>query len=514
MEDPMRRRPMLAALLLVSACLARAHGADQPTAEQVQSAGDRLRATVEQYERLLRELGLDSLPSNLRGYASVTEKLARLGERMERLSRDIVSAEALTPDDFARLAADVTGLADDLDRLRREAFPLRVWGHFNAHDHPQPAWGLGFADPLTVVPREKDACPADVATTVELTGARGEAESVQVVVVSLGKDLRGVRTSCRGLRGPGSIIPPAAVEVRPVGYLRLDRTGQQADRTGWWPEALLPDGPVDVPRDTVQPLWLTISIPADAKPGAYAGELYVKPADQDAIRVDLRLRVWAFALPPQPSLRCAVALDPTALARWYHGASDPTAGDVPALLRRHAELLRAYRCLPCREGQGSLLPEDPQPWAQLLPEAGNKPLALPPGQPPARQRSLVWELGLAKAPGLWYGLGNDWAGNYRGGGTSAGLDPRTWRIGEAAPLVYPGPAGQPLPSLRLATLRDGLEDYEYLRLAEQRAPDTPRASELLAAARRLAAGPEGPAPQALLDLRRKLGDLLSEAEKP
>jgi hypothetical protein len=35
-------------------------------------------------------------------------------------------------------------------------------------------------------------------------------------------------------------------------------------------------------------------------------------------------------------------------------------------------------------------------------------------------------------------------------------------------LIYPGPDGNPLPSVRLALIRDGIEDYEYLYLLKTR----------------------------------------------
>ena len=44
------------------------------------------------------------------------------------------------------------------------------------------------------------------------------------------------------------------------------------------------------------------------------------------------------------------------------------------------------------------------------------------------------------------------------------IDPDLYGDGS---LFYPGPEG-PLPSFRLECIRDGIEDYEYLKMAEER----------------------------------------------
>lgn len=77
-------------------------------------------------------------------------------------------------------------------------------------------------------------------------------------------------------------------------------------------------------------------------------------------------------------------------------------------------------------------------------------------------------------------------------------------------LLYPGPAGTPLSSLRLESLRDGLEDYDCLVLLEER--DHAGAAALLQEARStLIQGVTSYAtdPDQLLDLRRRIGECLS-----
>lgn len=92
-----------------------------------------------------------------------------------------------------------------------------------------------------------------------------------------------------------------------------------------------------------------------------------------------------------------------------------------------------------------------------------------------------------------------------------------WVPTAAAPgdgeLIYPGPEGKPLASLRLKAVRDGLEDAEYLQLASDRAEKGDiKARELLAeilsAIKQPTVYPDDPA--MLLRWRERLGDVLEQ----
>ena len=74
-------------------------------------------------------------------------------------------------------------------------------------------------------------------------------------------------------------------------------------------------------------------------------------------------------------------------------------------------------------------------------------------------------------------------------------------------LMYPGPDGRPLASLRLEALRDGIEDYEYLILLSERATSDSRAYKLLQEAKEnIVTGitSYNRDPNKLLDLRRRI----------
>ena len=86
-------------------------------------------------------------------------------------------------------------------------------------------------------------------------------------------------------------------------------------------------------------------------------------------------------------------------------------------------------------------------------------------------------------------------------------------------MVYPGPDG-PLSSIRLEAIRDGIEDYEYLRLLERKTASltkkrsTPARQKLLRASQRVLAAARRAANKAdeweqdgdrLLALRSRIG---------
>jgi hypothetical protein len=104
---------------------------------------------------------------------------------------------------------------------------------------------------------------------------------------------------------------------------------------------------------------------------------------------------------------------------------------------------------------------------------------------------------------LYYLINNGWERNKQpiSSGPVTNWDPAScpnskdkWANGDGN-LIYPGP-NEPLSSIRLENIRDGLEDYEYLYLLAERVkrieklPATPARKEFLAAARPLLAVPD------------------------
>jgi len=90
---------------------------------------------------------------------------------------------------------------------------------------------------------------------------------------------------------------------------------------GWWPDPLLPPGPVSVRAGERQPLWFTVTVPPDARPGRYKGQVSVRGVGLDAFRVPLEVRVWDFQLPRPGRLAAPFGLYAHALSNWYYGTA-------------------------------------------------------------------------------------------------------------------------------------------------------------------------------------------------
>jgi len=170
---------------------------------------------------------------------------------------------------------------------------------------------------------------------VEIEGARNGAFSGQVVVGAAGP-LPAVAAVASGLAGPGgSVLPAAAVQVR---YGRL------GDHGLWHNENHLIREPVAEARRRrrfdalaehpsagaaaekaparVQPIWLTVRVPADAAAGDYTGSLKITVGGGEPVVVPVRLHVADWALPETKQYASHVGLiqSPETLAIRYGAA--------------------------------------------------------------------------------------------------------------------------------------------------------------------------------------------------
>jgi len=146
---------------------------------------------------------------------------------------------------------------------------------------PVRFWNAG---PLVPVDSKlADCAPFEVLRPVTLSGARGAVGSGQFVV-SGDAPLANLRATPGPLTGPGgAVIPASAVRIR---YAQLAKPGDRRYQN------LADTAPADA---TTVPVWVSVDIPADAKPGEYTSELAVSgPATRN---VPLRLEVFGWNLP-------------------------------------------------------------------------------------------------------------------------------------------------------------------------------------------------------------------------
>ncbi|MHC4917330.1 MAG: glycoside hydrolase domain-containing protein, partial [Planctomycetota bacterium] len=167
-------------------------------------------------------------------------------------------------------------------------------------------------------------------------GTRGGVFSGQVVVGS-SSALKGVAAQVSDLKGPGGAsIPASAVLIR-YAQLGPDTEDTNEALKAWDGgsevrykrktqrfEALLPEAPAEVPVSAeggvaLQPIFLTVRVPRDAKPGEYRGGLTVRAGGKEAAKAELRLSVsdWALADPQDFLTHSGLVQSPHSIAMQY-----------------------------------------------------------------------------------------------------------------------------------------------------------------------------------------------------
>jgi hypothetical protein len=156
------------------------------------------------------------------------------------------------------------------------------------------------------VPRvgQTDAPLAERAA-LSLLVPRNSRSSAQLAVTAPA-GLTGLRVALRSLTAEdGTSLPASAVQLRYAGYVPdVEAGGVVAD-------PLHRVESVDVARGHNQPVWFTVSIPADARPGVYQGDLVVSSAAGTIGSFRMHVAV------PDVTLR-TVADRPFALDLWVH----------------------------------------------------------------------------------------------------------------------------------------------------------------------------------------------------
>jgi hypothetical protein len=177
------------------------------------------------------------------------------------------------------------------------------------------------ADSLTKVMRTPE--PGERPLTeglARISAGRNERESLQIVVAAGAQPRRNVTVAVSELRQDGGTAAIAAnrILVNPVGYVQTTRPVYEVDRAGWWPDPLLPPGPVTVEPHQRQPFWITVHVPENAPAGRYRGVIAVCAEGLADRELPFELQVWDFTLAPTCPLPSAVALQPEILSRFYH----------------------------------------------------------------------------------------------------------------------------------------------------------------------------------------------------
>lgn len=219
--------------------------------------------------------------------------------------------------------------------------------------------------------RLDSASPGETLRPITLTGARRGVFSEKVVVASA-NPIRGLKAVPSELRGTAGTIPASALRVRygaagGAEYGVYESTYGQGSTTARQPamaealSVLLDAAPEEYavartnsavakgvadpaasnlrPAGAVASVWLTISVPADARPGIYEGKLAVSCEHERPVVVPVRLEVAGWTLPEPDRYRTWVEIveSPDTLQLEYA---------VPAWSDKHFELIaRSFRLM-------------------------------------------------------------------------------------------------------------------------------------------------------------------------
>lgn len=242
-----------------------------------------------------------NLPADLQQSVAAIPQLVARAERLQGQ----LTAAVETPEQAARIRRQLIRLGDQLEaakvlepRLQAFAFARRT----NAD-----GFVLATETPMRKVFLEANRFASTFSPRYNLTAARNEHESVQVIVFPLRGALRDVKWEISPLKNSaGQTLP---VSVRLVGYVDCKQPPYVVPHTGWYPDPLLDfvKQVEAVPASEVLPLWVTVDVPEEAKNGDYRGALTVTAAGARPQSVDLRMQVMDFTLPRHSSLRTALS---------------------------------------------------------------------------------------------------------------------------------------------------------------------------------------------------------------
>lgn len=158
------------------------------------------------------------------------------------------------------------------------------------------------------------------------------------------------------LRNGSSVIPAEAVQSAFVRYVMTDELnkdgkggcGQRPNKAEWdsslVADVLDPAARLSIDACTTQPIWLTISIPSDARPGVYKGTLTVSADDMTAQELPFEINVLDRTLPSAKDWAFHLDLwqNPYAVARYYQ---------VPLWSQAHFDAMRPAMKLLADAGQ-------------------------------------------------------------------------------------------------------------------------------------------------------------------
>ena len=266
--------------------------------------------------------------------ARATEETGRIEARFNQV-REKLESGAVTLTQLDDIRRELALLPRKSERL---VGTLKLERDFAAAGLRNSAMTVGIATAMEkVLPRDMPFA-VTVAKGVEVSLARNETESFQIVVVPRTQPLKDVAVSVTDLKGPaGAMFASDHVDCDVVGYVQTKRPPPYTvSYVGWWPDPILDFlGPVDVALGDAQAFWVRVRAPKDQGPGRYTGSLRLSAANAATVELALTVTVRSFALPDHTPL-------PTAITFFERKAQMGGEENWASMKHRYADFLADY----------------------------------------------------------------------------------------------------------------------------------------------------------------------------
>ncbi len=185
--------------------------------------------------------------------------------------------------------------------------------------------------------------------SIKVFGIRGEIISGQCIIISK-KNLGNVSIELSPLRNQnsGQVLSATAIQSDFVGYVPLTtNTPNQPvsvlsrPAPAKYPDYLMAENQIIVPKGIYQPIWITINIPVNAGAGTYVGSLIVKSLQGDQ-SIPITLSVYPFNIPSERHLK-VVEWYTTEEFERFHGIKEIYSEAWFSMLKTYAENMVSHR---------------------------------------------------------------------------------------------------------------------------------------------------------------------------
>ena len=196
--------------------------------------------------------------------------------------------------------------------------------------------------------------------TIKIFGIRGEIISGQCVMHSK-KDLSNVTVEVGELKDhiTGKQLPAQNIEWNFVGSVPLTKNAKNQPEgavtrlaPAMFPDYLMAERSIDVPKGNYQSIWLTINIPQNAEAGTYTGQVTVKSSKGEQ-SLPIELTIYPLTLPTDRHLKI-VEWFSTHGFEQYHGIKDEYSEEWFAMLKKYADNMVAHRQNTFRVSLGAI----------------------------------------------------------------------------------------------------------------------------------------------------------------